>query len=101
MTAEQPARRTASWPPVLCMQDLADLLGLQSERAARNFVTRREVPHIKEGRRILVLLDSLLAWLKSKEATPNRAARVHSVMDGLRGAPSRKAEAIERAFPRR
>jgi len=80
-----PIGHPRAWPPILTIADLAALLGLQSERAAREFVAREGVPCVRKGKRILVLLDSLLAWMKANETKDDRAARVLSAADRLRG----------------
>ncbi len=85
MTATTVEARRSTLPPVLTVADVAELLGLQSERAAREFIAREAVPCIRKGKRVLVLLDSLLAWLKAHESRDDRAARVRSAADRLRG----------------
>jgi hypothetical protein len=54
--------------------DLARLLGLPTEEAARKFVDRHQVPHAKVGRSMFVLLDSLISYLKAREALTDPTA---------------------------
>jgi hypothetical protein len=100
VTDAAPAGRPTTFPPVLTVGDFAALLGLQSERAAREFIAREHVPHVRKGKRVLVLLDSLLAWLKSYETTDQRADRVRAAADRLRaGRRNAAAAALARLTP--
>ena len=67
------------------MGGLAELLGLQSVRAARRFVKRHGIPYVAPGRRMLVLLDSLLAFLKAREVSGDPGDRLRTAADRLRG----------------
>ena len=60
------SRRRSSFPPVLLPVDLAQLLGLPSERSARNWLRRSGVPFIRDGQRAIVLLDEVIAHLKTR-----------------------------------
>ena len=53
---------------ILRPEHLKDLLGLASERAAREWIHREGVPYVQVGRSFLVLRASLVAWLKEHEA---------------------------------
>lgn len=57
----------AHWPPVLDPEDLAVALGLASERAAREFLLKNGVPHVRVGGRVYVLTDVLLDWLRERQ----------------------------------
>lgn len=86
--------RPTTWPPVLTVGDVAALLGLQSERVAREFIAREGVPHVRKGKRVLVLLDSLVAWLKANEITSSRApTRRRSSRPRTTGAPPSGSDA--------
>lgn len=93
--------RPAAWPPILIPEDLAALLGLQSGRAARRFVEREGVPHVRAGRRLLVLLDSLLEFLRRREQTGDRGDSLVAAANKLRsqGRAGRQA-VIERLAKR-
>lgn len=66
--SETPRRaHRVMWPPVLIATDLSELLGLQNARAARAFVVRHGIPYVKAGRTLLVVLESLVAWLREHE----------------------------------
>ena len=68
---------------VLCPAHIKDLLGLASERAAREWVHREGVPHIQVGRSFVVLRASLLAWLKEHEAAEPGDQALTSAADNL------------------
>jgi hypothetical protein len=57
----------ACWPPVLSPEDVAVVLGLGSERAAREFLMKRGVPHARVGGRVYVLTDELIGWLRQRQ----------------------------------
>lgn len=54
-------------PPVLTPEGVAVLLGLASREEALKLARRRELPSVKFGKRVLFLLDSVLATLKLRE----------------------------------
>ena len=71
------------------MADVARLLGLPSEEAARKFVARYGIPHAKVGRNTFVLLESLISYLKTKESTVDADAfrtSAHGDQDALQDA---------------
>lgn len=90
-------------PPVLLPADLAAILDLPTPRAAREFVARHGVPNIRLGGRVYVRLESLLAFLESREAVPptEEEARDRAVEDLRRIAPSRRAAQTGRKQARR
>jgi hypothetical protein len=57
----------ALWPPVLLPEDMAVVLGLGSERAAREFLAKHGVPHARVGTRVFVLADELVGWLRERQ----------------------------------
>lgn len=61
-------RREREVPPVLDADQLARLLHLGSRREVLKLVRARVLPHVRLGpKRILFLLDSVLAALKRRE----------------------------------
>ena len=54
-------------PPVLTPERVAALLGLASREEALKLARRRELPSVKFGKRVLFLLESVLATLKLRE----------------------------------
>ena len=52
---------------ILRPADLVEILGLASERAAREWLHREGVPYVWVGRSLVVLRPSLLKWLKEHE----------------------------------
>jgi len=64
------------------MDDLAALLGLPSGRAARRFIDRHRVPRFSDGRRPLVLLSTIIRFMKDREEVPaDITAGVRAVAD--------------------
>jgi hypothetical protein len=57
----------AHWPPVLLPEDMAVVLGLGSERGAREFLVKHGVPHARVGGRVFVLADELVGWLREHQ----------------------------------
>jgi len=90
-------------PPVLLPADVAALLDLPSPRAAREFVARHGVPHVRLGGRVYVRLESLLAFLEDREETPPGEAEARErAAEGLRRiAPSQRAKQARRRQARR
>ena len=82
--------------PILTVADVARLLGLQSVRAGRRLIAREGMPHVRIGKRVVVLLESLLPWLKAREMTGVRADRVRAVADRLRTRGSRVDDVVRR-----
>jgi hypothetical protein len=76
--------RAVRLAPVLTAADVGALLGLQSIRAARELIVREGIPHVRLGKRLLVLRRSLLGWLAARERVDDRAARVRSAADRIR-----------------
>lgn len=54
-------------PPVLTVEGFAELFGMPSGKAALKAIKRSGVPYAKFGKRVVVLTDSLLGFLKSRE----------------------------------
>lgn len=55
-------------PLLLLLPELARTLGLRTTSAARRFVLREGVPHVRLGRkRIAVRAEALDAWLAARE----------------------------------
>lgn len=69
--------------PVLTSADVGCLLGLQSERAARNLIARQGIPRVRVGRRTLVLRSSLLRRLRERESIDDRGARMKAILDQM------------------
>lgn len=82
LTGSRTTRDVAALP-VLGLGDVATLLGLRSCKAARRFIVRQGVPHVRVGRKILVLRSSLLRWLRAREtdgsAQSEPAARLAAI----------------------
>ena len=53
--------------PVLKPAELAQLLGLPTERSVREWVHRERVPHVRVGRGFVVRLEALLEWIRDHE----------------------------------
>lgn len=83
--ARRDRRSAAPLPAILHASDLGELLGLQSTRAARTLIVREGIPHVRLGKRMLVLTTSLLRWIEARERVDDRAARVTAAADRLRG----------------
>lgn len=65
---ERQALSVGAPPPVLDADQVAELLHLGSGREAVKLARRRVLPHVRLGpKRILFLLDSVLAALKRRE----------------------------------
>jgi len=90
-------------PPVLVCGDLALLLDLPSERAAREFVARHGVPHCRLGGRIYVRLTALLAFLEAHETQVRTGEQIREeVAEDLLGlAPTLRQKQARRRFARR
>ena len=71
----------ANWPPILWPEDVAVVLGLASERAAREFLLNHGVPHIRAGGRVFVLTETLLSWMKGQEARQESKAEISARAD--------------------
>ncbi|MCE9635114.1 MAG: hypothetical protein K8T90_05345 [Planctomycetes bacterium] len=54
-------------PPVLTVEGFAELFGMPSGKAALKAIKRSGVPYAKFGKRVVILTDSLLGFLKSRE----------------------------------
>jgi hypothetical protein len=82
MTEPRPslAERT-HWPPVLTPEDVAVVLGLASERAARDFIVRNGVPHARVGGRMFVLAETLIAFLRDLEVRRESPEEVRARAD--------------------
>ncbi len=80
-----PRVRPSRWPPVLQLVDVASLLGMKSRRAALKVIRRERIPHVTLGRRVLVLLSSMLDFLKARETTTEPGDRLAEAADRLRG----------------
>lgn len=70
----------AAWPDLLFSPDLASVLGIGSPAAARRWVARQGIPHLRVGRRLAVRREVLQAALKAMEVRcwppcPSRPAR--------------------------
>jgi hypothetical protein len=89
--------------PLLLAGDLAAVLGLPSERAAREFVARHGVPHCRLGGRIYVRLAALLAFLEAHEtmALTDAEIRAEAAEDLDRLAPTLHQKQARRRFSRR
>ena len=85
-------------PPVLLPDDLATLLDLPSARAAREFISRHGVPHVRLGGRIYVRFDALLAFLEAREETQPTEAEVR---ERAAGELSRIAPTLQRQQARK
>lgn len=57
----------AAWPDPLLSDDLAAVLGYSSPAAARRWVIRERIPHLRVGRRLAVRREALLAALRARE----------------------------------
>jgi hypothetical protein len=57
----------AQLPPILWPEDVAVVLGLPSERAAREFLVKNGVPHSRVGGRLFVLAETLIGFLRDRE----------------------------------
>lgn len=79
-------------PPVLLPDDIAVVLDLPSERAARELIVRHGVPHIRLGGRIYVRAAALLAFLEGREqvAPTEEAAKAKAEEDLRAIAPTLK-----------
>ncbi len=85
---EEPQSLPGHTPPrvreVLRPLDLIGILG-KSERTVRDAIRRHGIPHIRLGGRVLVLRDSLLAWLASREhQEPTREERQADAEQAIR-----------------
>ncbi len=96
-SAGQPVR------PVLLAGDLAAILGLPSERSAREFVARHGVPCCRLGGRIYVRLAALLVFLEAHETTTRTDEEIREeVAEDLLGlAPTLRQKQARRRFARR
>jgi hypothetical protein len=46
---------------------MAAVLGLPSPRAAKEFIATHGIPHIRLGKRVFVLAETLVAFLRDRE----------------------------------
>ena len=60
----------AAWPNPLLSADLAAVLGFPSAAAARRWVIRERVPHLRVGRRLAVRREALIEALRIREVRP-------------------------------
>jgi excisionase family DNA binding protein len=49
----------------LTISEAAESIGV-SERTVRSLVARREIPHVRVGRRVLIPCDELRVWLAGR-----------------------------------
>ncbi len=87
---------------MLLAGDLAAVLGLPSERSAREFVARHGVPCCRLGGRIYVRLAALLAFLEAHETTTrtDEEIRAEAAEDLLGLAPTLRQKQARRRFAR-
>jgi hypothetical protein len=89
--------------PVLLAGDLAAILGLPSERSAREFVARHGIPCCRLGGRLYVRLAALLAFLEAHEtrARTDEEIRAEAAGELDRLAPTLRQKQARRRFARR
>lgn len=103
MTSPRPTlAERAHWPPVLDPEDLAVVLGLPSERAAKEFIQTHGVPCIRLGQRVYVVVESLVAFFREHEARPPSREELREKADAVIAqiAPPVPARQRERRPPR-
>lgn len=71
----------AALPPILWPEDIAVVLRLPHERAAREWILKHGLKHVRIGKRVYVLRESLMEFLKEKET--RRPSR-EEIRDGRR-----------------
>ena len=76
---------------ILLPEDIAIVLGLASERAAREFLQKHGVPASRVGGRIFVLRSSLLRFLREREGGEQTPPDIpaHAIRLARRAAKSR------------
>jgi hypothetical protein len=95
--------KRGSPPPILLAGDLVEILGLPSERSAREFVARHGVPCCRLGGRIYVRLAALLAFFEAHEtrARTDEEVRAEAADELHRLAPTLRQKQARRRFSRR
>jgi hypothetical protein len=82
MTEPRPSlAERARWPPVLTPEDVAVVLDLPSERAARDFAVRNGVPCSRVGGRMYILAETLIAFLREHEVRQESPEEVRARAD--------------------
>jgi hypothetical protein len=82
MTEPRPSlAERAHWPPVLSPEDVAVVLDLPSERAARSFLVNNGVPHARVGGRMFVLSETLISFLRDHEVRRESPEEVRARAD--------------------
>ncbi|MHC4473407.1 MAG: hypothetical protein ACYTDY_19070 [Planctomycetota bacterium] len=89
-------------PPILLPEDVAVVLGLPSERSAREFLQKNGVPHTRIGGRVYVLTKTLVAFFEGKqERRPTRDEIRKKATETVRQiAPTARARGRGRKPPR-
>ena len=89
--------RRSAFPPLLTLEDVALLLGLANDRAARRLIQTQGIPHTRLGRRIFVVLEDLVRFVQNRASTDDRGARLQGAISSLDGArATAKGQAISR-----
>jgi hypothetical protein len=79
--------------------EAADLLGLPSDKALRDLISRGNGPtHVKVGRRVSFLYSDLMTWAMAHRVSPRPSAVEHRPDPGVRrrGRPTVASRQLER-----